>query len=157
MAKQRKSWDEMSIKVRKEDNKVIVETLLQLLDNATESTLFRRPLEFKEQGYIRTWRELERVGDDVALVKKGEIEFEPIKYTTEAGSILLRCLFSLPYIQEVRFTSNGDFDVIIYPPFDLRNEIIAGLVISEIKASVSRSVGKKLKEVDDLFANELFA
>ena len=155
--KERKDRDIMSIKVRAGDFRVVVETLLWFLKNGTEPRTYRRPLLFPTRGTLyNAGMGLEMSDSELFGVKKVEVVSELTEGTTEKGDILLRCLFSLPHVQEVRFSTTGDFEVVIYPPFDLNHEITAGLVASEIKASVDRAAGKKLSEVDDIMAEEFF-
>lgn len=157
MGKERKNRDIMSLRVRAGDLRIVIETLLTFLKDGTEPRTYRRPLIFPTKGTLyNAGMGLEMSDGELFRVKKVEVVPNLIERTTEKGDLLLRCLFSLPYVQEVRFHSAGDFEVIVYPPFDLNHEITAGLVASEIKASVDRAAGKKLSEVGDIMAEELF-
>jgi len=157
MKKERISWDEMSIKIRAGDHTFAIETLLSFLKAGTESIIYRRPLLFSKRGTLyNAGMGLKMSDNELFRVKKVEVVSDLVERTTEKGDLLLRCLFSLPYVQEVRFSYTGDFDIVVYPPYDLKDEITAGLLESEIKASVDIAAGKKLAIVDDLISNDRF-
>lgn len=157
MGKKRKNRDIMSLKVRAGDLRIVVETLLWFLKDGTEPRTYHRPLLFPDRGILyNAGTDFLPVSDDIVQVNKVKIVSDLIEGTTEKGDLLLRCLFSLPYVQDIHFSATGDFEVAVYPPFDLNHEITAGLLASEIKASVDKAAGKKLSEVDDVMAEELF-
>lgn len=157
MARERKDRDIMSIKIKEADSKFIVQTLLWFFKDGTEPRTYRRPMIFPTRGALyNAAMGLDVVGDDLVQVMKVRFVPELIEGTTEKGDMLLRCLFSLPYVQEVIFPATGDFEVVVYPPYDLFNEVTAAVLASEIVTCVNIAAGKKLSEVDDIMAEELF-